>query len=42
MAYIKILGRRNVDSLIRKIPYWKMPIGIRIIGLPKELLSITY
>jgi hypothetical protein len=42
MVHIKILARRNVDSLIRKIPYWRMPIGIRIIKVPKELLSMTY
>jgi hypothetical protein len=42
MACIKILTKRNVDSLTKKIPYWRMPIGIRIIRVPKELLSITY
>ena len=42
MVYIKILARKNVDSITKKIPYWKMPIGIRIVGLPKEPLSIVY
>jgi hypothetical protein len=42
MACIRIPGRRNINSLIRKIPYWKMLIGIRIMGLPKELLFIVY
>jgi hypothetical protein len=42
MVYIKILARKNVDSITKKIPYWKMPIGIRIVGLPKEPLSIAY
>jgi hypothetical protein len=41
MAYTKISGRRNVNSLTKKIPYWKMPIGIKIVGLLKELLSIA-
>jgi hypothetical protein len=41
MAYIKILAKRNINSLIKKIPYWRMPIGIKIVGVPKELLSIT-
>ena len=42
MAYIRILSRKNTDSLTRKISYWKMPTGIRIIGMPKKLLSIAY
>jgi hypothetical protein len=42
MAYIKILAKRNVNSLTRKIPYWKMPTGTKIVGVPKEPLSITY
>jgi hypothetical protein len=42
MVYIKILARRNINSLIRKIFYWRMPIGIRIMGIPREPLSIIY
>jgi hypothetical protein len=42
MACVRILARRNVNSLIRKISYWRMPIGIRIVGVPKEPLSIAY
>jgi hypothetical protein len=42
MAYIRIPARKNIDSLIKKIPYWRMPAGMRIVGLPKELLSIAY
>jgi hypothetical protein len=42
MAYIRISAKRNINSLIRKIPYWRMPTGIKIIGVPKELLSIAY
>jgi hypothetical protein len=42
MAHVKILAKRNINSLTRKIFYWRMPIGIKIVGVPKELLSITY
>ena len=42
MARIRILSRRNVDSLTREIPYQRMPIGMRIVGMPKELLSMAY
>jgi hypothetical protein len=42
MVRTKILGRRNINSLTKKIPYWRMPIGIRMVGLPKEPLSITH
>jgi hypothetical protein len=42
MVHIKILARKNIDSLTRKIPYWKMPIGMRIVEVPKEPLSIAY
>jgi hypothetical protein len=42
MACIKILAKRNVDSLTKKIFYWKMPIGIKIVEIPKNLLSIAY
>ena len=27
---------------IRKIPYTKMPIGIKVVKLPKQLLFIAY
>jgi hypothetical protein len=42
MAYIRISVKKNIDSLTRKIPYWKMPIRMRMVGVPKELLSIAY
>jgi hypothetical protein len=42
MAHVKILAKKNIDSLTRKIPYWKIPTGIRIVGVPKEPLSIAY
>jgi hypothetical protein len=41
MAHVRILAKRNVNSLIRKIPYWRMPIGIRMVEVPKEPLSIA-
>jgi hypothetical protein len=42
MVYIKISAKRNVNSLTKKIPYWRMPTGIKIVGVPKEPLSIAY
>jgi hypothetical protein len=42
MACIRILAKKNIDSLTRKIPYWKMPIGTKMVGVPKEPLSMTY
>jgi hypothetical protein len=42
MVYIRILAKRNVDSLTKKVLYWKMPTGIRIVGVPKEPLSIAH
>jgi hypothetical protein len=42
MAHIKILARRNIDSLTRKISYWRMPTGIKIVEVPREPLSIAY
>jgi hypothetical protein len=42
MVHIRILARKNINSLIRKILYWRMPTGIRIVGVFKELLSIVY
>jgi hypothetical protein len=42
MVYIRILAKRNINSLTKKILYWKMPTGIRIMGLPKEPLSMAY
>jgi hypothetical protein len=42
MAYIKISAKKNVDSLTRKILYWKMPTGIKIIEVPRKPLSIAY
>jgi hypothetical protein len=41
MAHIKISAKRNINSLIRKILYWKMPIGTKIVGVFKKPLSIT-
>jgi hypothetical protein len=42
MAYIRVLTKRNINGLIKEILYWKMPIGMRIVGVLKKLLSITY
>jgi hypothetical protein len=42
MVRVRILAKRNVNSLTKKIPYWRMPIGIKIVGVPKKLLSIAY
>jgi hypothetical protein len=42
MVYVKISAKRNINSLIKKIFYWRMPIGIKIVGVPKEPLSIVY
>ena len=33
MVYIKILVKRNINSLTRKISYRKMPIGIKIVRI---------
>jgi hypothetical protein len=41
MACVKISARKNIDSLTKKIPYWRMPTGIKIVKVPRELLSIT-
>ena len=42
MACARILSGRNINSLTQKIPYRKIPIGIKIVGILKELLSIAY
>jgi hypothetical protein len=42
MVYIRILAKRNINSLTKKIFYWRMPTGIKIIGVPKKPLSIAY
>jgi hypothetical protein len=42
MVRVRILAKRNIDSLTRKILYWKMPIGIRIVGVLKKPLFIVY
>jgi hypothetical protein len=41
MARVRILAKRNIDSLTRKIFYWRMPTGIKMVGVPRELLSIA-
>ena len=41
MVRIRILSKKNINSLTQKIPYRRMPIGIRIIGMPKKLLPIV-
>jgi hypothetical protein len=41
MACVRILAKKNINSLTRKILYWKMPTGIRIVGVPKEPLSMA-
>ena len=35
MARIKILIKRNINNLTKKIPYGKMPIGTRMVGIYK-------
>jgi hypothetical protein len=42
MVHIRILAKGNIDSLTRKILYWRMPTGIRIVGVPKKPLSMAY
>ena len=42
MARIRVLSKKNINNLTKKIPYWKMPIEIKIVGLYKKLLSIVY
>jgi hypothetical protein len=42
MVRVKILVKRNINSLTKKIFYWRIPTGIRIVKVPKELLSIAY
>jgi hypothetical protein len=42
MVHIRVLAKRNINSLTRKIPYWRMPTGIRIIEVLKKPLSIVY
>ena len=42
MARIKILSRRNTNSLNRKIFYRKIPTEIRIVEMLKKPLSIAY
>ena len=34
MAYIRILVKKNIKSLTRKIPHRRMPIEIRMVGMP--------
>ena len=33
MASTKILVKTPINSLTKKIPYWRMPIGIKIVGI---------
>ena len=35
MASVKILVKIPINSLTKKIPYWKIPIKIRIVGIYK-------
>ena len=35
MARIKILVKRNINSLTKKIPYRRMPMGIKIVEIYK-------
>ena len=42
MAPVGILVKRNINSLTKKIFYWRMPTGIRIVEVFKKLLSIAY
>ena len=42
MARTRILNRRNINSLTQKIPYRKIPTGIKVVEMPKKLLSMAY
>jgi hypothetical protein len=42
MVRVKILAKGNIDSLTRKIPYWKILIGMGMVEILRELLSIAY
>ena len=42
MASAKILIRIPVNSTTRKVSYWGMPKGIKIVGIYKQLLSIVH
>ena len=42
MARTRIPSKRNINNLTRKIPYRKIPTGIRIVEMPKKLLSMAY
>ena len=40
MARTKILIKKNINSIIKKIPYKRIPIKIRIVKIYKKLLFI--
>jgi hypothetical protein len=42
MVRVRILAKKNINNLTRKILYWRMPIGIKIVEVPKELLFMAY
>ena len=42
MARIKILVRRNINSLTKKNSYRRMPINIKIVEIYRKLLFIVY
>jgi hypothetical protein len=42
MVRVRVLAKRNVNSLTKKIFYWRMPTGIRIVEVLRKPLSIAY
>ena len=38
MVYIRILNKKNINSLTQKIFYKKMPTGMRIVEMPKKTI----
>ena len=36
MAYTRILSGKNIDNLTWKIFYRRMPIGMRVVEMPKK------
>ena len=41
MASAKILVKTPINSVTRKVSYWGMPRGIKIMGIYRQLLFIA-
>ena len=41
MASARILVKIPINSAIKKVSYWGIPKGIKIVGIYKQLLSIV-